>query len=52
LEVRKKEFEAGAVPPIVLMNNIVVDGVQRFETAKLLGYTEIDAIPLLEVKWL
>ena len=44
LAIRKREFEAGTVPSIILHGRTVIDGVQRLGTAKQLGYDTINAI--------
>ena len=40
---RQAEFDAGTVPPIIVDGNFVIDGMQRVETAKILGMKHIHA---------
>jgi ParB-like chromosome segregation protein Spo0J len=44
LEQRREEFRNGTVPPVTLRGNTLIDGLQRVETAKLLGITHVEAI--------
>lgn len=34
-------FEAGLIPPIIVRGKTVIDGRQRLETARLLGFKQI-----------
>lgn len=39
----KTDFEENRVLPILVKGNIVIDGMQRVETAKILKLTKIEA---------